>query len=652
MILKRRLMRVLCLLPLLATPLLGQQVTELYVSPDTLRLDPGNRAGLTVQAFDQSGNAVLAVRYRTLDTTVARVAASGVVIAGARGSTRVVVEAGDRSRSVTVLVAAAGGSGSAAASAPEPGSGSTGPIPAVVVLNRRRLFLSPGNQDTLVLIASEEGNRRLSPGLASWRSTDGQVVEVDAAGVVSALGVGRAEVVVGVGNTQLRVPVSVHQPVAWFGVSPALDDTVPVPLGTSREFTVLPHTADSLPIEGVPLQWSVGDTTMVRFDQATGRLTGISPGRTTLTFQAPGFLPKRWAVQVLPGKIAISAGRMTLSPGGRDTLRAEYLDGAGHRTGRAAAGWSTRDSLVARVSSAGVVEAVGPGRALVSARTSFGAETTATIVVTGDLLVASSRGGRFGLYALAIDRPDVFSPVVVDSFANVIDGRYSPDRTRLAFSSDRFGAGNYDLFVSEADGRNPVRITTDPAIDAAPVWAPDGRRLVYVSRQGAIRQLYVVEADGSGIRQLTSLRGGAFDPAIAPDGATVAFAGLPSGPEGRADIYTVPLAGGDPVPVTQTPGVGETHPAYLADGTLVWLETPGGGGPARVVRRGAAGSLLVPPRLVLDLAVSPRGELAWVERVTGEGREAATVTLHWQTPRGNEMTLKGNAGERIMSPAF
>ncbi len=651
MILKRPVLPCLSLALLLAAPLPGQQVTELYVFPDTMRLDPGGRGGLTVQAFDQSGNAVLAVRYRVLDTLVARVASTGVVTGGNRGSTRVVVEAGSRTRAVTVVVAPPSDVPVTSASAPEPGSGSTGPIPAAVGLNRRRLSLSPGNRDTLVLVALEESNRRLAPGLAVWSSTDGQVVEVDAAGAVSALAVGRAEVVVGVGTTQLRVPVSVHQPVAWFGVSPALDDTVQIPLGTSREFTVLPHTADSLPIEGVSLQWSVGDTTVARLDPATGQLTGLSPGRTTLAFQAQGFLAKRWNIKVLSGKIAIAVGRVTLSPGGRDTLRAEHVDDAGRRMGRAAVVWSSSDAAVARVSPAGVLEAVGPGRGQVTARTLSGAAATATVVVTGDLLVAFNRGGRFALYALVADRAEHPAPVVADSFANALDGRYSPDRTRLAFSSDRFGAGNYDLFLADADGHNPVRLTTDPAVDASAVWVPDGRRLVYVSRHGAIRQLYVVETDGSGIRQLTSLPGGAFDPAISPDGVTVVFAGLSAGPDGRPDLYTVPLAGGDPVPATQTPGVSETHPAYLADGTLVWLETSGDAS-TRVVRGGAAGSLLVPPQFVVDLAVSPRGELAWVERVMpGEGREAAAVTLHWQTP-GGEVTVKANPGERIVSPAF
>ena len=50
------------------------------------------------------------------------------------------------------------------------------------------------------------------------------------------------------------------------------------------------------------------------------------------------------------------------------------------------------------------------------------------------------------------DSPDTLLPVLIDGGANV-QGVRSPDRTRIAFSSNR--AGSYDLYVMDADGREP-----------------------------------------------------------------------------------------------------------------------------------------------------------------------------------------------------
>ena len=84
---------------------------------------------------------------------------------------------------------------------------------------------------------------------------------------------------------------------------------------------------------------------------------------------------------------------------------------------------------------------------------------TADVFVTADLLVASNRSGAFGLYQLRSDSPDTLLPVLVDGGGNV-QGVRSPDRTRIAYSSSR--GGSADVYVMDADGKNPRRVTADP----------------------------------------------------------------------------------------------------------------------------------------------------------------------------------------------
>jgi len=279
--------------------------------------------------------------------------------------------------------------------------------------------------------------------------------------------------------------------------------------------------------------------------------------------------------------------------------------------------------------------------------------------VTGDLLVSSTRGGRFGIYALLASAPETFLPIVADTFANSVDAVYSPDRTRMVYASDRFGVGNFDIFVADADGRNPVRITTDPAVDQQPAWTPDARQIVFVSGRTGSRQLYVMKTDGSEVRQLTSMAGGADEPAVSPDGHTVAFTTYPSGRDGQADIYTIPIDGGTPMAVTTTHDRRESQPFYLPSGELAWvLQRKDKSEPDQVLKQlsgGRSASLMTSSLALQGVALARDGSrLAWVaSRPSERNKSAVEFTFQWRTlASGAETSIRLLPGERITSPAF
>ena len=78
---------------------------------------------------------------------------------------------------------------------------------------------------------------------------------------------------------------------------------------------------------------------------------------------------------------------------------------------------------------------------------------------------------------------------------------WSPDGTQLAFTSNR--DGQPELYVINADGSGLRRLTNHPGIDTSPTWSPQGHQLAFVSDRTGSPQLYVVGADGTGLRRLT-----------------------------------------------------------------------------------------------------------------------------------------------------
>lgn len=118
---------------------------------------------------------------------------------------------------------------------------------------------------------------------------------------------------------------------------------------------------------------------------------------------------------------------------------------------------------------------------------------------------------------------------------------WSPDGERIAYTTF-LPDGNDDIFVMNADGSSPTRLTSGPEYDADPDWSPNGR-LIAFSRDGDI---YTMSPDGSGARQLT--RGSARDgaPAWSRDGRWLAFA--------RADESGTTFAGPSRIIVMRADG--------------------------------------------------------------------------------------------------
>jgi len=160
---------------------------------------------------------------------------------------------------------------------------------------------------------------------------------------------------------------------------------------------------------------------------------------------------------------------------------------------------------------------------------------------------------------------------------------WSPDGRRIAFTCETLPRGERTCLVN-ADGSGLHELRQTPGTgeeDVWPQWSPDGRRLVVQRQLGNRRAVFVIDADGGNPRRLTpwSLRGG--EPDWSPDGKRIVFTSNEDGPASvSANLYTVRPDGTGLTQLTHASG---GHIQYLSasfspDGRwLTTSRTPGSG---------------------------------------------------------------------------
>jgi hypothetical protein len=100
---------------------------------------------------------------------------------------------------------------------------------------------------------------------------------------------------------------------------------------------------------------------------------------------------------------------------------------------------------------------------------------------------------------------------------------FSNDGRTLAFTAQREGK---DVLYLMDVAKASVRARLDLPVDAvwSPVWSPDDRQLAFSGTRGGISDIYIVNADGKNLRQMTNDKYGDLQPAWSPDGRRIAFA--------------------------------------------------------------------------------------------------------------------------------
>ena len=137
---------------------------------------------------------------------------------------------------------------------------------------------------------------------------------------------------------------------------------------------------------------------------------------------------------------------------------------------------------------------------------------------------------------------------------------------RIAFHADP--DGNDDFYLIGADGGGLRPLTRMAETVAFPYWSPDGSKIAYLCCTGHDSSLWVMNADGSGSRRLTT--GLASSPAWSPDGSRIAY-----DDHGAGAIWSIAADGSDAKRLAHASGGGRWSPDGSSIVFFSWRDFPG-----------------------------------------------------------------------------
>jgi TolB protein len=195
--------------------------------------------------------------------------------------------------------------------------------------------------------------------------------------------------------------------------------------------------------------------------------------------------------------------------------------------------------------------------------TDLGASVTdgATWSADGRRLVFSSnapstdRATIFDLFEIDVDSGE--SEPLTDGTARNREPVWSPDGSVLAFSSDKGSPGEREIWLIDmnAGSRTPEKLTDAANSSFAPSFSPDGAQIAFISNRGGDNDLFVMNANGTSERLVSSNDNEIDDrdPAWSPDGNWILLSSNRSG-GASLQLWLVRPDGSDWTPVTEGDG--------------------------------------------------------------------------------------------------
>ncbi|HYW32555.1 MAG TPA: Ig-like domain-containing protein [Gemmatimonas sp.] len=336
-------------------------VAVVELLPATTSVEAGATIALSARVLDANGGPVTvrALNWSSSNTSIATVSSTGVVTTRAPGDVRIAASAFGKSATATISV--------------------TARSVASVVVTPATVSMRVGVSAPLQVQTLDVDGVPLLGRAVSWASGNGAVATVNTAGVVTGVSPGAATITATSGGRAGQVAVTVTlPPVQSVSVTPTRDT---IGVGVERVLTVVLRDALGAAVTGRAVAWNSSNVGIASVS-SVGVVTGVSAGTTTITASSEGRAGVATLVVLarLASTVTLTPASGTLIVGGSQQLIAQITDDQGNLlTGRPIQ-FSSDATSIASVSGSGLVTALAPGVARISA-SSEGKSSSAVLQV-------------------------------------------------------------------------------------------------------------------------------------------------------------------------------------------------------------------------------------------------------------------------------
>ena len=508
-------------------------------APTSLSLVIGATAALSAEPLDAASVSIAGrtITWTTLAPAIANVSATGVITGVSVGSATVTATTGTGAalvqNSITINI--------------------TAPIPAALELAPTAATIAVGATQVLTTIVKDAAGVVITPAPAlTFVSSQLTVATVSATGTVTAIAAGSttitARTVNGVTGTATINVFAVPASVRFTPTSASLG------VGATQTFVPIVSDAAGVAITPTPsLQWSSSSTAVVSVTQL-GAVTAVAAGTAIVTATTANGIVGTATVVVaaIPASVTLAPFATTLNVGATQTLTPTVRDAAQLPiTPTPALSWASSATTVATVSQAGVVTAVAPGTATITAQTSNGILGTATLSVVGvpaTLTIAPQSA------TLGVGATQAFTALVRD--ATGVDITATSPVTWTSGNASVASVSTTGVATAVANGvatiaaRTANNVTASASITVGATGTYSGRVFDFETNTGIAGATITLNSGGQVIRTVTtdnagnytsgSIVGGPFDIRVAANGyASTSIAGAAS--NGAQTLEAIPL---------------------------------------------------------------------------------------------------------------